>query len=83
MHLVLDVGESGEVALLGVSGELLGCSEVGDLVRSRMPQTEGFVPLHRVVQNALTGFDHADGQPVSKSVVIQCCLLYTSPSPRD
>jgi len=37
-----------------------------------MPQTEWFVPLRRVVQNVLTGFDHADGQPVSESVVIQC-----------
>jgi len=60
VHLVLDVSESGKAALLSLGSESLGCREVGDLVRLRMPQTEGLVPLRRVVQNSLTSFNHAN-----------------------
>ena len=72
VHLVLDVSESGKAALLGLDSESLGCREVGDLVRLRMPQTEGLVPLRRVVQNSLTSFNHTNRKPVPKPIVIHC-----------
>ena len=44
-------------------------------------EKDGYFDMHHTCQQCNTHFDHLDGEIFLNC--LNCCLLYTSPSPRD